>query len=62
MRCPYGASAQAAIESQYDLYYIKNRPLILDAIINFCSKPSVSSSSLERLDAPLIRHSSIWSA
>jgi len=36
VRCPYGASAQAAIEKlQYDLYYIKNQSPILDAIILF---------------------------
>ena len=36
VRCPYGASAKAALEKlQYDLYYIKNQSLILDTIILF---------------------------
>jgi sugar transferase (PEP-CTERM system associated) len=36
VRCPYGASAKAALEKlQYDLYYIKNQSLMLDTIILF---------------------------
>ena len=36
VRCPYGASPEAALEKlQYDLYYIKNQSLLLDTIILF---------------------------
>ena len=36
VRYPYGASIKAAADKlQYDLYYIKNQSLMLDAIILF---------------------------
>ena len=36
IRYPYGASVEDAVEKlQYDLYYIKNRSLVLDALIVF---------------------------
>lgn len=36
IRYPYGASIEDATEKlQYDLYYIKNKSLVLDAIIAF---------------------------
>ncbi|HEU4388185.1 MAG TPA: sugar transferase, partial [Blastocatellia bacterium] len=36
IKYPYGASIDDAVQKlQYDLYYIKNRSLVLDAVIVF---------------------------